>query len=94
VDELRRELDLFWSTSSFGSLLMTEPGLPVDEFGNPYQVITVSDRPGGPPRLLLGDNGEPMVWTPRARGGPSSDLSRQPAPPAVAEAARRWEASQ
>jgi hypothetical protein len=93
VEQIREELDRFWSSQTIGSLLMVEPGLPLDEFGHPYQALTFSDRPGAPSRLLLGDNGEPMVRAPRAVVD-LSDLSRQPAPPAIAEAARRWEARQ
>jgi len=84
----------FGPHQSFGSLLMVEPGLPRDEFGDPYQVVTVAERPGAPSRRLLGDEGEPLVRKPRVHGEEADpgDGGYQPAPPLIAEAARRWRA--
>ena len=94
LDSIRRELDSFWSSAVVGSLLMVEPGLPRDQYGHPYQVRTVADRPGAPARLLLDDNGQPLVRTPRTDEDDTDpdEWLHEPAPPPIADAARRWHA--
>ena len=96
LDDIRRALDRLWSSPVVGSLLMVEPGLPRDEHGDPYRVLTVADRPGAPRRLMLDDDGQPLVRTPRTREKATDPVQRrhQPAPPPIADAARRWQAEQ
>ena len=93
IDETRRLLNLMWQRESIGSLLMVEDGLPFDEYDQPYQVLTVSQGLATRLQLLLGDDGEPRVWSPgHHRLDDVRDWTHQPAPPVIAAAARRIEA--
>jgi hypothetical protein len=94
IDEIRAKLDGIWTAPWMGSLLMTEPGLPRDEYGHPYQVVTLQDRRDAPSRLKLDDDGNPLVWrpNPNPQTGELVDHETRPAPPLIADAARRWQA--
>jgi hypothetical protein len=81
-----------WHRTTIGSLLMIEDGLPFDEYDQPYQVLTISQGLTTRLQLLLGDDGEPRVWSPgHHRLDDHSEWTHEPAPPAIAAAARRME---
>ena len=80
IDGARAELERFWSSPIYGSVMMVD--CDPDPTGRPYQVATVAERPGAPARLELDESGRPQV---RIDGG------LVPAPDPVAEAAFRWQ---
>jgi hypothetical protein len=93
IDEIRRRLNGVWNRTTIGSLLMIEEGLPFDEYDQPYQVLTISHGLSNRFHLLLGDDGEPRVWSPGHHTiDDIKDWTHQPAPPEIAAAARRTQA--
>lgn len=95
IDEIRSLLNLMWNRTTIGSLLMVDEGLPFDEHDQPYQVLIIGHGLSNRLQLLLGDDGEPRVWSPGHHTNPDIDeWTHQPAPPEIAAAARRMEAQQ
>jgi ClpA/ClpB-like protein len=92
IDEIRSQLNGVWNSTTIGSLLMIEDGLPFDEYDQPYQVLTISQGLSARLQLLLGDDGEPRVWSPgHHTRGDIREWTHEPAPPEIAAAARRMQ---
>ncbi len=73
-----------------GSLLMTDPDLPSDEFGFPYQALFrfEGERITG---LIHDNEGHVMAYRNTAEGRPLLEKSTwQRAPDAIAAAAEEW----
>ncbi len=73
-----------------GSLLMTDPNLPRDEFGWPYQPLFYFEGERIP-ALVHDSDGHVMAYRNTAEGAPLMDESTwQRAPDAIAAAAVEW----
>ena len=72
----------------FGSLLML--GLPPDEFGWPYQVLTRLAPGGATAGLYQDEDGRLWGWQNTPEGRPVPAV--QPLPEEIEAAARQWEA--
>jgi hypothetical protein len=79
-----------------GALLMTEPALPRDEFGHPYQPLFWFDAASRSIGLVRDDAGRVMAYLNNPEGDPLlEDPPRcQSLPPDVEVAALRWWAEQ
>jgi hypothetical protein len=71
---------------------MTEPGLPRDHFGRPYQPCFYFDADSKPLALVVDEEGYVLGWRNNVEGDPLAGdtwaLDRMPEP--VAAAAREW----
>lgn len=95
-------IDELWldGAHGVGSLLMTDPDLPRDRFGHPYQALFWFDEASNALALVVDPDGRVMAWDrdaseptePTAEG--EDDWLCAPAPDEVAAAAREWFARQ
>lgn len=89
--------DLSWEpgAAGVGALLVTEAGLPRDEFGHPYQPLFWFDDTG-PIGLVRDEAGHVLAYRNNREGDPllSDPLRCQRVPEAVEAAALRWWAGQ
>jgi hypothetical protein len=65
-------------------------GLPPDEFGWPYQVVTLLRPGGGTEGLHEGEDGRLRVLQNTPEGRPVTPPLLLPAPEEIEAAARRW----
>ena len=87
--------DLSWApeASGIGSLLMTDPALPRDDFGHPYQALFWFDAEGRTLGLVVDEEDHVLGYQNNAEGDPLllSDPPRcQRLPGAIEDAARQW----
>ena len=86
--------DVTWPAGAdgIGALLMTEPGLPRDEFGHPYQPLFWFDSTSHPMGLVRDEAGHVLAYQNNAEGDPLLvDPPRcQRLPEDVEAAALRW----
>ena len=75
-----------------GSLLMANTGLPHDEHGHPFQIVTVLAPDGrGTVGLETDEDGHPLAWVVDPDGQPVDDLdARRRVPAEVENAALAW----
>jgi hypothetical protein len=71
---------------------MTDPALPKDEFGHPYQPLFWFDEQSQTLGLLVDDDDHVMAWVNNAEGNPEVkvDPRCQGVPEVVERAARDW----
>jgi hypothetical protein len=79
-----------------GALLMTDPNLPKDEFGHPYQALYWFDGRSRALGLLLDDDEHVLAWVNNGHGDPDVEVRPmcQRVPEAVERAARHWWSNQ
>ena len=72
----------------YGAVLML--GLPRDEFGWPYQVVTRLHPGGGTDGLYEAEDGGLRILQNTPEGRPVTPLVLRPAPEEIEAAARQW----
>ena len=86
--------ELAWNSEAagVGALLMTDPVLPRDSFGHPYQPLFWFDEHSRPIGLVVDADGHVVAWEKSAGGNRdlSDDWRCQRVPPEVEQAAREW----
>jgi hypothetical protein len=86
--------DMTWppEAAGVGALLMTDPALPRDEFGHPYQPLFWFDDQSRTTGLVVDDDDHVLAWVNNADGNPAIELDQscQRVPEAVEQAARHW----
>jgi len=86
--------DMAWppEAAGVGALLMTDPELPRDEFGHPYQPLFWFDEGSRATGLVVDDHNHVLAWVNDAQGNPQLDVepSCQRVPEPVERAARDW----
>ena len=86
--------ELPWNSEAagVGALLMTDPVLPRDSFGHPYQPLFWFDQQSRPLGLVLDTDGHIVAWENSAEGNsePPDEWRCQRVPPEVEQAAREW----
>ena len=87
VDDLWRD-----GAHGVGSLLMTDPQLPRNRFGQPYQALFWFDEASAVLGLVEDGDGRVMAWDRDASEptDPDDAWLCAPAPPTVEAAARKW----
>ena len=90
--------ELPWNSDAagVGALLMTDPALPRDSFGHPYQPLFWFDRQSRPIGLVVDTDGHVLAWKRNAEGsaGLPDDWKCQRIPAEVERAARDWWSAQ
>ncbi len=90
--------DITWASGAggVGALLMTEHGLPRDEFGHPHQPLFWFDHASRPIGLVRDEAGHVLAYKNNAEGDPLLDDPPrcQRVPQDVDAAALRWWAEQ
>lgn len=87
-----QELPLNSDAVGVGALLMTDPLLPRDTFGHPYQPLFYFDQDSRPIGLVVDADGHVVAWENNAQGRPdlSDEWRCQRVPAEIEQAARDW----
>lgn len=87
-------LDEVWNPAAngVGALLMTDPSLPRDPYGHPYQALYWFDEANTPLGLVIDSDGHVLVYENNPEGHPlaSDPPGCERAPEAVERAAKQW----
>jgi hypothetical protein len=90
--------DLPWNphAAGVGALLMTDPSLPRDAFGHPYQPLFWFDEASRPIGLIVDGDDRVLAWENNAKGNPDilAGPTCQRLPDIVEAAARQWWSNQ